>query len=301
MNHAGRLLLVAMVLATGRLAQALEFAIERSFATGFITSSRLRSIAVSPREDLFLMAFHDGAVFEVSRDLAVARRILAPPEPPQESTWVGYQGLTLIPLLDIFVAFSKFPVSLPESFTRQGRPAQFVGFSGGHHFNFTGAFFEEKEPAGDLHLLNGALIEHRRLPKMQLADGLIQLPNAFYGLANEVGSRYQRLGLSGMIYIAPVDLYLFSLLDGRIFSLAKSNRRPGPGTTIWDSRIVGQTDVKPLGVRFIDDIAWDPVKERLFVGGGAPPPPGAPGQPCHQEPDLWDARVGLGCKSYIRC
>src|SRR5262245_4305216 len=112
MKHAGSVCLVAMALSIGRPAAALDFALVQSFSTDFITASPLRSLSVSPREDWFLMAFKDGAIFLVSRDLETVMRILPGAVPPQESTWVGYHGLILISEQNRFIEFPVGPTGV---------------------------------------------------------------------------------------------------------------------------------------------------------------------------------------------
>ncbi len=261
MKQTGSVFLVTLILAGGPAAQALEFAVQRSFATDFITASPLRSLSVSPREDLFLLAFSDGSIFEVNRDLDAVTQILPPPEPPQESTWIGYDGVTLIPSLNLFVAFGLSSNSY-EFFTRGGIRAGIVAPY--TLAAFTGAFYEEKEPVGEIHAVCAGFIDHRRLPRMGVVDGAIQLPFAFTRLGLELGRRYKRNGLSGMAYISTAEVYLLSLVDGQIFAFTKTEKLAF-APQIWQSRILAQTDLKPLGVRSIDDLAWDPILERLYV------------------------------------
>lgn len=210
------------------------------------------------------MAFHNGSIFEVSRDLEVVTQILPPPEPPQESTGVGYQGLAFLPSLTLFVAFAVGPTNSYEFYTRQGT---FLGSAApyGHHA-FTGAFYEEKEAIGDIHAIHtSGIIEKRRLPQMGSVDGAIMLPLDVFELASRA-VKFRRPGLSGIAYIAPAGVYLVSLLDGQIFAIKRTVKwRFCPECFLWESAIVAQTDLRPLGVRSIDDLAWDPVLERLYV------------------------------------
>ncbi len=267
MKRSGSLLLVAMALTVGPRIGALEFALRRSFPTDFITSSPLRSLSVSPQEDLFLMAFRDGSIFEVTRDLQTVTRILPRAEPPEESTWVGYYGLTLIRPQNMFVAFA-FGTGAYLFYTRQGT------FTGGlaryHHASYTGAFFEEKEPVGNIHaLFDDAYIEQLRLSVPKVFLEIVMLPLDLIELAGRLVS-FQHPGLTGIAYIAPADVYLVSLSEGQIFAISKTEKwRFSPNSSVWESRIDAQVDLRPLGVHAIDDLTWDPVLERLYLADGS--------------------------------
>jgi hypothetical protein len=148
-------------------------------------------------------------------------------------------------------------------YTRTGKLAGSVT-PFGHGF-FTGAFFEEKEPVGELHALHKmGYIDHRRLPQMGLVDGEVLLPRSLIDLADEVGDRYKAPAFSGLAYLHSAGAYLVSLVDGQVFAIRKTVRaRFSP--MVWESCIVAQTDLKPLGVQVINDLAWDEVLERLYV------------------------------------
>jgi hypothetical protein len=262
MNHAGSVFLVPMALMVGPQAGALEFQLRGSFATDFITGSPLRSISVSSQEDLFLMAFMDGSIFEVTRDLGTVTEVLPGPVPPQESTWVGYYGLLLIPSQNVFVSFTVGP----GAYTFYTRTGKFAGSASPFTYgSFTGASFEEKEPIGELHALHYmGFIDHRRLPQMGIVDGLIQLPLSLTELAKQVGSRYKAPGFSGFTYLPAAGAYLISLVDGQVFAIRKTVKARF-SSMVWESRVVAQADLKPLGPQVINDLAWDPVLERLYV------------------------------------
>ena len=256
--------LVCWVLAASLLwvavpSPALDFVPVDSFMTESVSPSRPRSMAVDSEQGMYLMAFADGSVIEVREEST--REVLPPlhpPEPPRTSVGQpGYNGLTLVQPLGMFVGLQKYSAIGFDFYTLSGQLVQSTAFTGVPMYN--GVFFEQRDEVGDLHAIYSlSVIEVRRLKPPHLR------PHARIYVPTEIRDRARApvdRSITGIVYWPQPDVHLLSLFKGEVVAIGRGQRL----ISGWAGKVVGESDLKPHGVQAIDDITWDAALELLYV------------------------------------
>jgi hypothetical protein len=235
---------------------ALEFILVESVETGGIHEAAPRSWCFSEAEDLYLVAFEDGAVLEVTALLEVVREVL----PPSRTT-PGYHGLAYIPPFRLLASFAKGGNSGPDFYRLSGEyvGGQVMGSFGEFH----GLFYAQGDDGGRIHAIYGATPIEVWTLRLGF-DRIIQTPLELRPRVYATGIN----GFTGIAYLSEPDVHLLSLETGEVFAIGRGKPFTVNGEPVgqqWLGELLAEADLKPRGVQAIDDITWDPLQERLYV------------------------------------
>jgi hypothetical protein len=228
-----------------------------SFSSEALSGFPLLSISLDGEHALLLGA-RDGSIIQVSRKgLWLSEMVLGL---LGEHTPVGH-GLAVVNSSGWFYgligdSYSRAAGPTAFLYTRSGkRVGDLFFYSGGARL--VGLSFEVRPPGGVLHALWGSLGMIRSIPLDEEGRGIphlrtIRLPSP-------------RSDYTGLAVVPGTDLFFVSLRTGGLLLVKRGLRVEETLDDIWRGELRDQFNLTPLGIRSIEDIAFDPSSRHLFL------------------------------------
>ena len=235
----------------------LEYIVTDAFSTESITPFQVASLAIDLEEpsQRFLLGLSDGSIVRAGRSGDFLHIVPASLIGGRYSP-VGH-GLAVAQSVDrLYALTSQTYNGTLAMYTRSGE------FSGGLFIlgggaSFVGACFEDSGGGGLLHvfwqyvpMIVSVEIDanaNRTSPIRQ-----IFLP----GIAE------QRRAFTGLAYVPAGDFFLVSQREGLLLTVRRSTLQ---SERHWNGEVLFETDLRPLGIQSVEDIAFDASSSRLLL------------------------------------
>jgi hypothetical protein len=215
------------------------------------------SIAVDLERDILLLGGSDGSITEVSRE-GLFLQTVVPPGLIDGLYVPADRAIAVIPTLRLLYCAGDQFLNYPAVLHKYSGTGDRLGSYGLFGFqSFQDLVLERREPIGVLHMLNPSQIHSWTLDE----DGDLNGTRYTYHFALPSG---EHSALSGFVLLPEPRYFLLSLKQAQVLLVPVDNLSPRHGESVW-LEVTGRIDLTPLGIGAVDDLAFDPVRQHLYL------------------------------------